>query len=90
MSIICKNENIWENWGRLTKEMFIDKQLQKEIRSGSLIIFNFANIGNVCASKKAKLIIYKAFFCSKFMQCLQFRFWTHAVETYERWEWSIA
>ena len=49
-------------------------QLQKEIKSGSLVIFNFANIGNVCASKKARLIIHKAFFCSKFMQCLQFRF----------------
>ena len=49
--------------------MFIDKKnnLQKEIRSGNLIILNFANIGNVWASKEAKLIICIAFFCSKFM-----------------------
>ena len=60
--------------GTFTQKMFIDKQLQKEIRSGNLLIFNFANIGNVWASKEAKLIIHIAFFCSKFIQCLEFRF----------------
>ena len=54
-----------KNWRRLTQKMFIDKQLQKEIRSRHLIIFNFANIGIVLASKEAKLIIHIAFFCSK-------------------------
>ena len=58
----------------LRKCLQINKQLQKEIRSGNLIIFNFANIGNVWASKEAKLIIRIAFFCSKFMRCLEFRF----------------
>ena len=39
--------------------MFINKQqLQKEIRSGNLIIFNFTSIGNLWASKEAKLIIH--------------------------------
>ena len=47
--------------------MFIGKHLQKEIRSGNLIIFNFASIGNVWTSKEAKLIIRIAIFCSKFM-----------------------
>ena len=40
------------------QKIFIDKkQLQKDIRSGNLIISNFANIGNVWVSKEAKLII---------------------------------
>ena len=51
--------------------MVIDKQLQKEIRSGNLITFNFVNIGNVQESKEVNLIICIAFFCSKFMQCLE-------------------
>ena len=34
----------------LKKCLKINKQLQKEIRSGNLIVFNFANIGNVWAS----------------------------------------
>ena len=42
--------------------MFIDKQLQKEIRSRNFITFNFANIGNVWALKEAKLIIHIASF----------------------------
>ena len=55
--------------------MYIDKQtVKKEIRSGNLIILNFANIGNVWASREAKLIIHRAFFCSKFMRCLDIRF----------------
>ena len=33
-----------------------------------------ANIGNVWASKEAKLIIRIAFFCRKFMRCLECRF----------------
>ena len=45
--------------------------LQKEKRPVNLIIFNFTNIGNVWASKEAKLIIRIAFFCSKFMRCLE-------------------
>ena len=68
--------------------MVIEKQTKKEIRSGNLL--NFANIDNVWTSKEAKLIVCIAFFCSKFMQCLESRFWPHAVQTYERWEWKIA
>ena len=49
------------------KYLQINKQLQKEIRSGNLAIFNFANIVNVWALKETKLIIRIAFFCSKFM-----------------------
>ena len=45
-----------------------------------------ANIGNVWASQEVKLILCMAFFCSKFMQCLEFRFLLHAVQTYERWK----
>ena len=38
--------------------MYIDKQtVKKEIRSGNLIILNFANISNVWASKEAKVTI---------------------------------
>ena len=44
-----------------------NKQLQKEIRLGNLIIFDFANNGNVQASKEAKLIICTLFFRSNFM-----------------------
>ena len=46
---------------KLRKCLYMDKQLQKEIRSGNLIIFNFTNIFNVWASKEAKLIICIAF-----------------------------
>ena len=47
-----------KNLGRLSQKMYIDKQtVKKEIRSGNLIILNFANIGNVWASKEAKLTI---------------------------------
>ena len=67
----------------------IKKQLHNEIRSEKLLIFNFAKIGNVWASYWAKLIIRIAFFYSKFMGCLGFRFWPHAVQTYERLEWKI-
>ena len=57
MSIRCPKENK-KNLGRLSQKMYIDKQqLKKEIRSGNLIILNFANIGNVWASKEAKLTI---------------------------------
>ena len=50
--------------------MFTNKQqLQKEIRSGNLIIFNFTSIGNLWASKEAKLIIHIVLFCRKLMQC---------------------
>ena len=53
----------WKNSGRLMQKIFIDKkQLQKDIRSGNLIISSFANIGNAWASKEAKLIIWIAFF----------------------------
>ena len=45
----------------------MNKQLQKEVRPVNLIIFNFANISNVWASKEVKLIIHIAFFCSKFL-----------------------
>ena len=56
MSIRCPNEK--KNLGRLSQKMYIDKQtVKKEIRSGNLIILNFANIGNVWASKEAKLTI---------------------------------
>ena len=51
----------------IRKYLEINKQLQKEIRLGNLVIFNFANIVNVWALKEAKLIIHIAFFCSKFM-----------------------
>ena len=74
----------------LRKCLYINKELQEEIRSGNSIIFNFMNLGNVSASKETKRIICIAFFCSKFMQCLKFRFWPHAGQTYERWEWKIA
>ena len=60
------------------------------IRSGNLILFNFGNIGNMWASKEAKPIVRIAFFCSKFMRCLEFRFLPHAVQTYERYERKIA
>ena len=40
--------------------------------------------------EKAKLIIRIAFSCSKFMWCLEFRFWPQAVQTYEIWERKIA
>ena len=61
--------------GVLLKKCFwMNKQLHSEIRSGNVIIFNFAKIGNFWASYGAKLIICIAFFCSKFMQCLEFRF----------------
>ena len=40
--------------------------------------------------KKQKLIIRIAYFCSKFMPCLEFRFWLHAVQKYGRWKWKIA
>ena len=58
----------------LRKGLQINKQLQKEIRSGNLVIFNFPNIGNVWTPKEAKLTICIAFFSRKFMQCLEFRF----------------
>ena len=50
-----------------TEEELLRRYLQinnykNELRSGSVIIFNFANIGNVWASKDAKLIICIAFF----------------------------
>ena len=52
----------YKNWGRFMQKIFIDKkQLQKDIRSGNLIISNFANIGNAWVSKEAKLIIQIAF-----------------------------
>ena len=48
--------------------MFIDKQtITERNRSGNLILFNFANIGNVWVSKEAKLFIRIAFLSSKFM-----------------------
>ena len=37
-------------------------------------------------SKEAKLVIHIDFFCSKFMGCLELRFWPHAVQIYERWD----
>ena len=78
--------NTLEKADRLTLKM-LKKQMQKEIRSENSIIFNFANIGNVWASKETELIIHIAFFCSKFMQCLEFRFLTPcSTNTYERWE----
>ena len=58
--------------------------------------FNFADmnfhrwpIHKKCC-RRYKLIISTAFFCSKSMRCLCFRFWPHAVQTYERREWKIA
>ena len=60
------------------------------MRSENVVIFNFAEIGIVWASYWAKLIICISFCCSKFMQCLGFRFLPHAVQTYERWKWKIA
>ena len=50
------------------------KQLHNEIKSEILIRFNFAKIGNVWASYGAKLMTRIAFFCSKLMRCLGFRF----------------
>ena len=56
MSIRLPNEK--KNLGRLSQKMYIDKQtVKKEIRSGNLIILNFANISNVWASKEAKVTI---------------------------------
>ena len=40
----------------------MNKQLQKDKRSENFIIINFTNIGNVLASKEAKLHNCKAFF----------------------------
>ena len=61
--------------GALLKKCFwMNKQLHSEIRSGNIIIFNFAKIGNLWASYGAKLNICIAFFCSKFIRCLGFRF----------------
>ena len=50
-------KNMWKNWGRLAQKIIIDKQLQKGVRSGNIIIFNSVKTGNVWASKEAKLII---------------------------------
>ena len=47
MAIRCQNKSMWENGGRISQKMFIDKQkMQKEVRSENLIIFNFIKIGN--------------------------------------------
>ena len=74
----------------LIKCLSMNKQLYNEIRSENLITCNFAKMGNVWASYWAKLIICIALFCSKFVRCLGFRFWPHAVHTYKRWKWKIA
>ena len=68
--------------------MFIDKiQLEKEIRSANLFLFNSAKIGNVWVSKEPKLIIITAFFCYKYIYVMfRVQILTHAVQTYERWE----
>ena len=47
MAIRCQNKSMWENGGRISQKMFkINKQMQKEVRSENLIIFNFIKIGN--------------------------------------------
>lgn len=65
-----------KNWLRLAQKLFmINKQLHKEIRLKNLVIFNSANMDNVWASKEEKLVTRTAFFCKKFIRCLEFRFW---------------
>ena len=87
MGIRSQKENMWKNCRKLTeKKLYAYKQLQKEIKN--LIIFNSAKISDMQTSKEAKLIICIAFFCSKFMICLEFEFWPHAVQAYERQEWK--